>query len=72
MVITVEIWELSLRFLLGCGIEAVEKDFIDETREIVYLIKITLKQRIVLRYNGKVFSRSFEEGDLVLRYNDIV
>ncbi|XP_052107619.1 uncharacterized protein LOC127740581 [Arachis duranensis] len=36
-----------------------------------HLSKVVLKQRIALRYNRKVLNRNFEEGDLVLRRNDI-
>ncbi|XP_072078089.1 uncharacterized protein [Arachis hypogaea] len=67
VVIPVEIGELNLRLLLSGGEEAVEKDLIDETREMAYLRETKLKQRIALQYNGKVLGRSFEEGDLVLR-----
>ncbi|XP_025648357.1 uncharacterized protein [Arachis hypogaea] len=70
-VIPVEIGEPSPRLLLGGGEEAVEKDLIDETREMTHLSEMALKQRIALRYNRKVLGRSFEKGDLVLRCNDI-
>ncbi|KAL4287467.1 hypothetical protein AHAS_Ahas19G0189100 [Arachis hypogaea] len=38
---------------------------------MAHLSEMVLKQRIALRYNQKVLSRSFEEGDLLLRRNDI-
>ncbi|XP_072090460.1 uncharacterized protein [Arachis hypogaea] len=70
-VIPVEIGELSPRLLLkGVG-EAVEKDLIDEAREMAHLTETALKQRMALRYNTKVLRREFEPNDLVLRCNDI-
>ncbi|XP_072061935.1 uncharacterized protein [Arachis hypogaea] len=70
-VIPVEISEPSPRLLLAGMSEAVEKDLIEETREMAHLTETALKQRIALRYNAKVLKRDFEEGDLVLRRNDI-
>nr|XP_025676365.1 uncharacterized protein K02A2.6-like [Arachis hypogaea] len=70
-VIPVEIGEPSPRLLLGGGNEAVEKDLVDETRQMAHLTKATIMQRIALRYNGKVLRRSLGEGELVLRRNDI-
>ncbi|XP_016199935.1 uncharacterized protein LOC107640943 [Arachis ipaensis] len=70
-VIRVEIGEPSPRLLLGDGEEAVEKDLIDKTREMTHLSETVLKQRIALRYNGKVLGRNFEIGDLILRRNNI-
>nr|XP_025673928.1 uncharacterized protein LOC112773098 [Arachis hypogaea] len=70
-VIPVEIGEPSPRLLLkGVG-EAVEKDLIDEAREIAHLTETALKQRMALYYNTKVLKREFEPNDLVLRRNDI-
>ncbi|XP_072061948.1 uncharacterized protein [Arachis hypogaea] len=70
-VIPVEIGELSPRLLLGNGDEASEKDLVDETRVMAHLLEAALKQRLVLRYNQKVRSKRFGEGDLVLWRNDI-
>ncbi|XP_072076586.1 uncharacterized protein [Arachis hypogaea] len=70
-IIPVEVGEPSPRLLLGGGNEAIEKDLVDETRQMAHLTEIAIKQRIVLRYNGKVLKRSLGEGDLVLRCNDI-
>nr|XP_029148723.1 uncharacterized protein LOC114925322 [Arachis hypogaea] len=70
-VIPVEIGEPSPRLLLAGMSEAVEKDLIEETREMAHLTETALKQRIALRYNAKVLKRDFEERDLVLRRNDI-
>ena len=36
-----------------------------------HLTKAAIKQRIALRYNGKVLKRSLGEGDMVLGRNDI-
>nr|XP_025703592.1 uncharacterized protein LOC112805418 [Arachis hypogaea] len=70
-VIPVEIGEPSPRLLLkGVG-EAVEKDLIDEAREMAHLTETALKQRMALRYNTKVLKREFEPNDLILRRNDI-
>ncbi|XP_057734624.1 uncharacterized protein LOC130950087 [Arachis stenosperma] len=70
-VIPVEIGELSPRLLLkGVG-EAVEKDLIDEVREMAHLTETALNQRMALRYNTKVLRREFEPNDLVLRRNNI-
>nr|XP_025703596.1 uncharacterized protein LOC112805422 [Arachis hypogaea] len=70
-VIPVEIREPSPQLLLkGVG-EAVEKDLIDEAREMAHLTETALKQRMALRYNTKVLKREFEPNDLVLRCNDI-
>ncbi|XP_015947400.1 uncharacterized protein LOC107472389 [Arachis duranensis] len=70
-VIPVEIGEPSPRLLLkGVG-EAIEKDLIDETREMAHLTETALKQRMALRYNTKVIKRELEPNDLVLRRNDI-
>nr|XP_025661286.1 uncharacterized protein LOC112756896 [Arachis hypogaea] len=70
-VIPVEIGEPSPRLLLAGMSEAVEKDLIEETREMAHLTETALKQRIAPRYNAKVLKRDFEERDLVLRRNDI-
>ncbi|XP_057730408.1 uncharacterized protein LOC130945718 [Arachis stenosperma] len=70
-VIPVEIGEPSPRLLLKGVEEAVEKDLIDEVREMAHLTETALKQRIALRYNTKVLKRKFEPNDLVLRRNDI-
>ncbi|XP_072054289.1 uncharacterized protein [Arachis hypogaea] len=70
-VIFVEVGESSPRLLRGGAEEAVEKDLIDETRELAHLSETALKQRIALRYKSKVLKRSFEPGDLVLRRNDV-
>nr|XP_029147022.1 uncharacterized protein LOC114924956 [Arachis hypogaea] len=70
-VIPVEIGEPSPRLLIAGMSEGVEKDLIEETREIAHLTETALKQRIALRYNARVLKRDFEERDLVLRRNDI-
>ncbi|XP_025664415.1 uncharacterized protein [Arachis hypogaea] len=70
-VIPVEIGEPSPRLLLGGGSEAVEKDLADETRQMAHLAEAAIKQRVALGYNGKVLKRNLEEGDLVLRRNNI-
>ncbi|XP_057740346.1 uncharacterized protein LOC130957508 [Arachis stenosperma] len=70
-VIPVEIGEPSLRLLLRGSDKVTQEDLIDETREIAHLSKAALKQRLALRYNHRVQNRRFEEGDLVLRCNDI-
>ncbi|XP_072064420.1 uncharacterized protein [Arachis hypogaea] len=70
-IIPVEIGEPSPRLLLGGGNEAVEKDLVDETRQMAHLTEAEIKQRRALRYNGKVLRRSLGEGDLVLQRNDI-
>ncbi|XP_072060215.1 uncharacterized protein [Arachis hypogaea] len=70
-VIPVEIGESSPRLLLKGVEEAIEKDLIDETREMAHLTETALKQRMALRYNTKVIKREFEPNDLVLRRNDI-
>ncbi|XP_015936371.1 uncharacterized protein LOC107462306 [Arachis duranensis] len=70
-VIPVEIGEPSPRLLLAGMDEAVEKDLVEETREMAHLLETALKQRIALRYNAKVLRRDFEERDLVLRRNDV-
>ncbi|XP_072076589.1 uncharacterized protein [Arachis hypogaea] len=69
--IPVEVGEPSPRLLLGGVEEVVEKNLVDETREMAHLSETTLKQRIALRYNAKVLKRSFELNDLVLRRNDV-
>ncbi|XP_025664516.1 uncharacterized protein [Arachis hypogaea] len=69
--IPVEISEPSPRLLLGGVEEAVEKDLVDEAREMAHLSKVALKQRMALRYNTKVLRRDFEQNDLVLQRNDI-
>ncbi|XP_072054308.1 uncharacterized protein [Arachis hypogaea] len=71
VVIPVEVGEPSPRLLLGGGNEAIEKDLADETRQMAHLAEAAIKQRIALRYNGKVLKRSLGEGDLVLQRNDI-
>nr|XP_025617259.1 uncharacterized protein LOC112709589 [Arachis hypogaea] len=70
-VIPVEIGEPSPRLLLKGVEEAVEKDLIEEAREMAHLTETALKQRVALRYNTKVLKREFEPNDLVLRRNDI-
>nr|XP_025662007.1 uncharacterized protein K02A2.6-like [Arachis hypogaea] len=70
-VIPVEIGEPSPRLLLAGVDEAVEKDLVEETREMAHLSETALKQRITLRYNTKVLRRDFGERDLVLRRNDV-
>ncbi|XP_072066722.1 uncharacterized protein [Arachis hypogaea] len=70
-VIPVEVGEPSLRLLLGGGSEAIEKDLVNETRQMAHLAEAAIKQRVALRYNGKVLKRSLGEGVLVLRCNDI-
>ncbi|XP_016178209.1 uncharacterized protein K02A2.6-like [Arachis ipaensis] len=70
-IIPVEIGEPSPRLLLGGVEKAVEKDLIDEAREMAHLSKSVLKQRMAVRYNTKVLKREFERDDLVLRRNDI-
>ncbi|XP_016168008.1 uncharacterized protein LOC107610471 [Arachis ipaensis] len=52
-VIPVEIGEPSPRLLLAGMSEAVEKDLVEETREMAHLSETALKQRIALRYNAK-------------------
>ncbi|XP_016173132.1 uncharacterized protein LOC107615594 [Arachis ipaensis] len=71
VIIPVEIGEPSPRLLLGGVEEAVEKDLVDETREITHLSETALKQRIAPRYNAQVLKRNFEPNDLVLRCNDV-
>ncbi|XP_015944950.1 uncharacterized protein LOC107470092 [Arachis duranensis] len=66
-----EIGEPSPRLLLKGVEEAVEKDLIDEAREMAHLAETALKQRMALRYNAKALKRKFEENDLVLRRNDV-
>ncbi|XP_025664656.1 uncharacterized protein [Arachis hypogaea] len=70
-VISVEIGEPSPRLLLAGVEEAVDKDLVDEVREMAHLSEVVLKQRIALRFNTKVLRREFEERDLVLRRNDV-
>ncbi|XP_015932490.1 uncharacterized protein LOC107458799 [Arachis duranensis] len=72
-VIPVEIGESSPRLLLGGGSKVVEKDLVDEIRQMAHLTETAIKQIIALRYNSKVLKlkRSLGEGDLVLRRNDI-
>ncbi|XP_057723653.1 uncharacterized protein LOC130939578 [Arachis stenosperma] len=70
-VIPVEIGEPSPQLLLKGVEETVEKDLIDEAREMAHLTETALKQRIALRYNTKVLKREFGPDDLVLRRNDI-
>ncbi|XP_072090664.1 uncharacterized protein [Arachis hypogaea] len=69
--IPVEIGEPSPRFLLKGVEEAVEKDLVDEAREMAHLTEVALKQRMALRYNAKVLRREFGKKELVLRHNDI-
>ncbi|XP_020972755.1 uncharacterized protein LOC110269324 [Arachis ipaensis] len=69
--IPVEIGEPSPRLLLRRVEEAVEKDLVDETREMAHLSEVALKQIMALRYNSKVIRREFKQNDLVLRRNDI-
>ncbi|KAL4275687.1 hypothetical protein AHAS_Ahas20G0132100 [Arachis hypogaea] len=69
--IPVEIKESSPRFILGTFDQEVEKDLVDEVWELAYLREIAFKQKLALRYNQSVKKRAFEEGDLVLRHNDI-
>ncbi|XP_016173723.1 uncharacterized protein LOC107616257 [Arachis ipaensis] len=70
-IIHVEIGEPSPRLLLGGAEEAVEKDLVDETREMTHLSETAMKQRMALRYNAKVLKRDFEPSNLVLRRNDV-
>ncbi|XP_072087294.1 uncharacterized protein [Arachis hypogaea] len=70
-VIPVEIGEPSPRLLLAGVDEVVEKDLVEEMREMAHLSETALKQRIALRYNAKVLRRDFGERDLVLRRNDV-
>ncbi|XP_072076432.1 uncharacterized protein [Arachis hypogaea] len=70
-VIPVEIGEPSPRILLGGVDEAIEKDLVDEAREMAHLLETVLKQKMALRYNAKVLKREFERDDLVMRRNDI-
>ncbi|XP_072072086.1 uncharacterized protein [Arachis hypogaea] len=70
-VIPVEIGEPSPRLLLAGVNETVEKDLVEETREMAHLSETSLKQRIALHYNTKFLRRDFEERDLVLRRNDV-
>ncbi|XP_072073922.1 uncharacterized protein [Arachis hypogaea] len=70
-IIPVEVGEPSPRLLLGGNEEAVEKDLVDETREMAHLSEAALKQRIALCYNTRVLRRSFEPNNLVLRRNDV-
>ncbi|XP_020978180.1 uncharacterized protein LOC110271548 [Arachis ipaensis] len=70
-VIPVEIGEPSPRLLLAGVEEVVDKDLVDEVREMAHLSEVALKQRIALHYNTKVLRREFEERDLVLRRNDV-
>ncbi|XP_072058228.1 uncharacterized protein [Arachis hypogaea] len=54
------------------GVEkAVEKDLVDEAREMAHLTEVALKQMMALRYNAKVLKREFGKNDLVLQRNDI-
>ncbi|XP_025616571.1 uncharacterized protein [Arachis hypogaea] len=69
--IPVEVGEPSPQLLLGGVEEAVEKDLVDEAREMAHLSEVALKQRMALCYNAKVLGREFEQNDLVLRCNDI-
>ncbi|XP_072087301.1 uncharacterized protein [Arachis hypogaea] len=69
--IPVEFREPRPRLLLGGANEAMEKDLIDEIRELAHLLETALKQMIALRYNSKVLKRNFKPGDLVLQRNDI-
>ncbi|XP_072077918.1 uncharacterized protein [Arachis hypogaea] len=70
-IILMEIGEPSPRLLLGGVEEAVEKDLVDEAREMAHLSETVLKQRMALRYNAKVLKREFEQNDLVLQRNDV-
>ncbi|XP_072084449.1 uncharacterized protein [Arachis hypogaea] len=70
-IIPVEVGEPSPRLLLGRVEEAVEKDLVDEAREMAHLSEMALKHRMALRYNAKVLKREFERDDLVLRRNDV-
>ncbi|XP_072084676.1 uncharacterized protein [Arachis hypogaea] len=69
--IPVEVGEPSPRLLLQGVEEAVEKDLVDEVREMAHLSGVALKQRMALRYNAKVLRREFEQNDLVLQRNNI-
>ncbi|XP_072064535.1 uncharacterized protein [Arachis hypogaea] len=69
--IPVEIGEPSPRLLLKGVEEAVDKDLVDEAREMAHLTEIAPKQRMPLHYNAKVLKREFGKNDLVLRRNDI-
>ncbi|XP_016168726.1 uncharacterized protein LOC107611295 [Arachis ipaensis] len=53
-VIPVEVGEPNPRLLLGGGSEVIEKDLADETTQMAHLAEVAIKQRIALRYNGKV------------------
>ncbi|XP_072088150.1 uncharacterized protein [Arachis hypogaea] len=70
-VIPVKIGEPSPRLLLDGVEEAVNKDLVDENREIAHLSETALKQRIALHYNAKVLKRNFEPNDMILRCNDV-
>ncbi|XLS64292.1 hypothetical protein HN51_024266, partial [Arachis hypogaea] len=70
-VIPVEVGEPSPWLLLKGVEEAVEKDLVDEAREMAHLSETALKQRTTVRYNTKILKREFEQNDLVLRRNDI-
>ncbi|XP_072060267.1 uncharacterized protein [Arachis hypogaea] len=70
-IIPVENGEPSPRLLLGGVEEALEKDLVDEAREMAHLSEMALKQMMAMRYNAKVLKREFEEDDLVLKRNDI-
>nr|XP_025678358.1 uncharacterized protein LOC112778234 [Arachis hypogaea] len=63
-VIPVEIGKPSPRLLLAGLDKAVEKDLVEETREMAHLSETVLKQRIALRYNAKVLRRDFGERAL--------
>ncbi|XP_016177802.1 uncharacterized protein LOC107620098 [Arachis ipaensis] len=65
-IILVEVGEPSPRLILGGVEKAVEKDLINEAREMSHLSEIALKQRIAQQYNAKLLRRSFEPDDLVL------
>ncbi|XP_025636239.1 uncharacterized protein [Arachis hypogaea] len=70
-IIPVEISEPSPRLLLGGVEEAMEKDLVDEAREMAHLSETALKQRMALHYNAKVLKKEFRQSDLVLRRNDV-
>ncbi|XP_072056323.1 uncharacterized protein [Arachis hypogaea] len=71
VMIPMEIGKPSPWLLLKGVEEAVEKDLVDEAKEMAHLTEVALKQRMALRYNAKVLKREFEKNDIVLRHNDI-
>ena len=45
----------------------VKSDLVEEEREKVRIKEKVIKQQMAKKYNKKVHSQEFEEGDLVLR-----